>query len=214
MMNRLQPKAVVQTPKIQPKIAPKPSAPVTNQDISSQRTDELNKRLEEEMAKRGTAPKSNSESVKLESAKSDDEPKSERKNKEKLEPKKKRVAPKPVEESPLSEEHRRIICDYIALDDEIAQKKAELGALKKRQSELQLTLAVALKNVEAPVKSGNTVLRVKTSNTLESVSQAFLIRKLAESGELKNPENAKTVVTNIYKAREVKGVKESIERKD
>jgi hypothetical protein len=231
--------AAVQSHRIQPKIAPKvqpapTQQPYTNEDIAAKRTDELNKRFEEEIAAR-TKPATSATSAtpatpatpvatQITSVAESvtpavippliNQPITPKKIAAKAPPKKptvKRVAPKPVEESPLSDEQRQAIEAYIDLDDKIMEAKSKLKELQNQQLILQPILANALKNT--PIKSGNTVLRVKTSETKEGISQKFLIRKLEESGELKNSEHAKKVIEDIYKSRVVKGVKESIERK-
>jgi hypothetical protein len=53
----------------------------------------------------------------------------------------------------------------------------------------------------APIRSGTTVLRVKKITKKEGINQKFWVEKLAQSGHLKDPNQASALVKAIYKNR-------------
>lgn len=102
----------------------------------------------------------------------------------------------------LSQESRDMIRRYIALDDQISKFNGQLSQLRKDRTALKKEVMRIIQPLPAPVKSGNTVLRVKTKIKRETVNQKFWVKALAESGQLIDPGTSKDLVTAIYKNRE------------
>jgi hypothetical protein len=111
--------------------------------------------------------------------------------------------PEPVNEEQvgLSGEQRSAIQRYIDLDDQISQLNNQLKVLRNERKELEDNVLAILRPLRsASVRTrDNVVLRAKKKKKKENLNQKVWARKLAESGQLKNPDSATALVKNIYK---------------
>ncbi len=117
------------------------------------------------------------------------------------EKKTKEVVPEPIAASQagLTDEQRSMIQRYITLDDEITVLNAAVSAKRKERKELEETVLAVLRPLEAPIKTGRTILRAKKKFTKQSLNQKLWTEKLSASGQLKDPTKAEQLVKNIYK---------------
>lgn len=99
----------------------------------------------------------------------------------------------------LNEEQRSMIQRYIALDDEITALNATLKAKRAERAELEDNVLAIIRPLEAPIKTGRTILRAKVKSVKGSLTQKLWTEKLAASGHLKDPAKAEELVKNIYK---------------
>ena len=120
----------------------------------------------------------------------------------------------PVVESPLSDDQRGIIRRYIELDDQISELKIRVKELSQQRADLERLVSATIKPLAAPVKTGNTVLRLKVEQVKESLTKETWVKKLAQSGELKDPSKSQELVDGIYKNRAVTATKEELVRND
>ena len=118
--------------------------------------------------------------------------------------------PPPIAEPDVDEEGLRLIRQYVRLDDEIIALKARKKEMEATLAQLEVQVRAIIQPLNAPVKSGTAVLRVKTKQVKESVTKGFITAKLAESGELKDPTKAAQIVENIYKSCKVKEEKQEL----
>jgi hypothetical protein len=112
--------------------------------------------------------------------------------------------PEPIqpEQVGLSTENRERIRRFLALDDEIAQLNSQLKQKREERATLKDVVTEILQPLGAPVKSGNSVLRVKKTVKREALNKTSWERHLAQSGYLKDSNKAKELVAKIYKDRE------------
>ena len=108
----------------------------------------------------------------------------------------------PQEQVGLSDEHRQRIRRFLALDDEIAQLNAQLKQKRDERAALKDVVTEIIQPLGAPIKSGESVLRVKKTVKRETLNKTTWERYLARSGYLKDPNQAKELVLKIYKDRE------------
>ena len=108
----------------------------------------------------------------------------------------------PVGEETLEDEQIRKIRRWIELDNRISQLNAEKKLLVEEKRELDDEMVAVLQPTKAPVRSGDTLLSLKTQKT-RRFNKKNIAKGLIESGELKDPEKAAAVVDFIYKSRDV-----------
>lgn len=122
--------------------------------------------------------------------------------------------PVPTSDMVLSEEHRALIERYIDTDNQIATLKAKLKELNNTKAQLEQQVTMVIKPLSVPIQTGNTVLRVKNKVTKQGISKAYFTAKLAQSGELKDPNKSKQIVDGIYGSLGVKKTEDELVRKD
>lgn len=120
--------------------------------------------------------------------------------------------PIPIVQSPLTGEQRSNIQRYITLDNEVTQLKARVKELCRQRDQLEVIVSAIIKPLAAPVKDGNTTLRIKVGDVKETLTKDKWVQKLAASGELKDPSKSQEVVDNIYKSLVVTKTKEELVR--
>lgn len=116
----------------------------------------------------------------------------------------------PIAEPQIPTADLEIIKRYIQLDDEIKALKDRKKQMEETLSQLEDQVRNILQPLAAPVKTGNSVLRVKEKQVKETVTKGFLTAKLAESGELKDPARAPQIIEEIYKSCKVKSTKQEV----
>lgn len=101
----------------------------------------------------------------------------------------------------LSAEQRSEIQRYIQLDNQIAQLNAQLKNLRAERKDLEDSVLATIRPLRsASVRTrDNVVLRVKKKKKKESLNQKVWAKKLAESGQLRDPSKATDVVKYVYK---------------
>lgn len=122
-----------------------------------------------------------------------------------------KIAPAiPIVQSPLTAEQRSNIQRYITLDNEVAQLKSRTKELIRQRDQLETIVSAIIKPLAAPVKDGNTTLRIKVGDVKETLTKDKWVQKLAASGELKDPAKSQELVDNIYKSLVVTKTKEEL----
>ena len=81
--------------------------------------------------------------------------------------------------------------------------RAEQRELVAEKRDLESEIAVVLQPLHAPVRSGNTILRVKKKKKRSCIGKKHLVTTLQNCGQLKDPSMAAEVVKFIYDARTV-----------
>jgi len=117
----------------------------------------------------------------------------------------KRERPDPVSETQvgLTDEQKSQIERYIQLDDQISVLNEQVGRMRAERKQLENGVL----SIVRPLQSGslrthnNVILRAKKKITRESINQKFWARKLAESGQLRDPTQSDALVKSIYKNR-------------
>jgi hypothetical protein len=101
----------------------------------------------------------------------------------------------------LSAEQRSEIQRYIELDTQIGQLNAQLKGLRAERKQLEDNVLAIIRPLRsASVRTrDNVVLRAKKTRKKENLNQRVWARKLAESGQLKDPNNATALVKHVYK---------------
>ena len=100
----------------------------------------------------------------------------------------------------LTDEQRSQIQRYIELDDQIGQLNAQLKGLRAERKQLEDEVLGIIRPLQTgSIKTGNVVLRAKKTKKKESLNQKVWARKLAESGQLRDPNQSMALVKHIYK---------------
>lgn len=110
--------------------------------------------------------------------------------------------PEPISanQAGLDDEQRSLIQRYIMVDDEISVLNATLKAKRSERKELEDEVLAVIAPIEAPIVSGQNIVRAKKKMVKGALNQKIWTDQLAASGQLKDPSKAEQLVKGIYKA--------------
>jgi hypothetical protein len=113
----------------------------------------------------------------------------------------------------LTDEQRALLKRYLVADNDFIRAQEEMKRAKALRDELQDMVKSIIKPINAPVAQDNAVFRVKQKPVKETLTKSTWVRKLEESGELRDPSKAAELVNQIYKSLAITKYTEELVRK-